>query len=65
MNTHENAVRHAVDTISAAAILSSLMGWLPAVAAILGIVWYLLQIYGWFEKRFAKKRSYKRRSTDG
>ncbi len=53
-----------LDAISVAAIIGSLMNWLPPIAAFLGIVWYCLQIYGWFEKRLAKKRAGKRRATD-
>jgi hypothetical protein len=30
---------------SAAAILSSMMGWLPPLCAIVGLIWYLLQIW--------------------
>jgi hypothetical protein len=54
----------ALDAVSGVAIVASLAGWLPPVAALLGIVWYILQIYGWFEKRYSWKKSYRRRSTD-
>lgn len=64
MNQHTDAVRHSIDMLSAAAIVSSLAGYLPPMAALLGIIWYVLQIFGWFEKRFSKKRQYKRRATD-
>lgn len=63
MDNHDGA-RVVIDTLSAAAIVASLMQWLPPMAAILGIVWYILQIYGWFEKRCNKKKQYKRRETD-
>jgi hypothetical protein len=55
--------RHAVDLLSATTIAGSLMGWLPPIAALLGIVWYILQIYGWFEKRMLRKRN--RMNSDG
>lgn len=50
------AARHAIDTVSAAAIGASLMGWLSPLAAFFGACWYAIQIYGWFEAR-AKKRA--------
>lgn len=64
MNEHEPTIRHAADVLSATAIVTSIIGWLPPVAAVLGIIWYVLQIYGWFEKRFAKRKQFKRRATD-
>ena len=33
------------DTVAGAAIIASLLQWIPPVAAILGVVWYLIQIY--------------------
>lgn len=33
------------NTISGAAILATLAGWLPTVAAIVALIWYLIQIY--------------------
>jgi len=48
--------RHVADALSATTIAGCLMGWLPPIAALLGIVWYILQIYGWFEKRILRKR---------
>lgn len=59
-----DSTRHTVDVVSAAAIATSLMGWLPPVAAILGIIWYVMQIWTWVEKRFAQKRGFRRRATD-
>jgi len=64
MSAHADAPRYVADVVSAAAIIGSLMSWLPPVAAALGIIWYVLQIYGWFEKRFARKKTYRRRATD-
>jgi hypothetical protein len=51
------AHRHAADAVSATTIASCLMGWLPPIAALLGIIWYILQIYSWFEKRMLRKRN--------
>lgn len=39
------SVGHTVDTISALAIVGSLLGYLPALAAVAAIAWYAIQIY--------------------
>ena len=35
--------------------LATLAGWLPPIAALVSIIWGLLQIYSWFEKRRKSK----------
>lgn len=40
----QEQVKHAIDGGAAAAVLSSLAGWLPPIAAALGIIWYCVQI---------------------
>jgi hypothetical protein len=37
--------KHVLDGLSLVTVLGTLMDWLPAVAAILSIVWTLLRIY--------------------
>lgn len=67
LNTAQQGIehlKHGVDVVSGVAIVAALMDWLPPVAAFLGIIWYLLQIYGWFEKRMNKKKNYARRVSD-
>jgi hypothetical protein len=52
-------VKHVVDALSIMTVLGTLMDILPAVAAILSIVWSLLRIYesktvqGWLGKKDA------------
>ena len=41
---HEQA-KHVIDAISIGGILATLAGWLPAIAALLSIVWTLIRIY--------------------
>ena len=41
---HRGAI-YAIDTMSAGAILSALMGYLPPIAALLAIFWYAVQLY--------------------
>ena len=64
MNSHDQMVKHVGDTISGVAIVASLMSWLPPIAALLGIVWYLMQMYDWVNKRLVRKKTYTRRATD-
>ena len=59
-----HVVKYTMDAVMGVSIVASLMKWLPPIAAILGIVWYILQIYGWFEKRINKRKNYKRRNSD-
>jgi hypothetical protein len=37
--------KHIIDFASVATVLGTLMDWLPAVAALLSIIWTLLRIY--------------------
>lgn len=36
---------HIVDAASFGTIIAAAVGWLPATAAIVGILWYIIQIY--------------------
>lgn len=58
-------IRHAADVVAAGTIVTAFVGMLPAVAAGLGVIWYILQIYSWVEKRWKTKRrlTKKRRSS--
>ncbi len=42
---NNRAVNYGVDGVAAGAILGSIMGYLPAIAALAAIVWYSVQIY--------------------
>jgi hypothetical protein len=46
MKDHLNeGTKHVLDGLSLLTVLGTLMSWLPAVAALLSIVWTLLRIY--------------------
>ena len=46
MKDHLNeGTKHVLDGLSLITVLGTLMDWLPAVAALLSIVWTLLRIY--------------------
>lgn len=45
-------LQHTADAAAGVAVIASNAGWLPPLAALLGIVWYLIQISE--SKRFAQ-----------
>jgi hypothetical protein len=46
MKDHLNeSSKHFLDGVSLLTVLGTLMSWLPAVAALLSIIWTLLRIY--------------------
>jgi len=53
----QEEAKAAVDVIAVTTTVSTLMGWLPAVAAALSIVWTVIRIFeadtvkGWFKFR--------------
>ena len=60
-----NPINKTMDVIAAGGIVGTLMGYLPAIASILSIIWFGIQIYesrtfvhwknNWLMKRKAKK----------
>lgn len=54
--------KQAIDGVAAVTIVGSLAGYLPAVAALLGIIWYGMQMYDWIVKHRNAKRSRRRKS---
>lgn len=59
--TQGHAMNTSLDAGAAGAIIASMLGWLPPVAAVLAILWYLLQFW---ESRtlqsFMQKRTQRR-----
>jgi len=53
----QEEAKAAVDVVAVTTTVSTLMGWLPAVAAALSIVWTVIRIFetdtvkGWFKFR--------------
>jgi len=45
MGQHDNFATWFGNAISGAAIVGTIAGWLPSIAAIVALVWYLIQIY--------------------
>lgn len=52
MLDHHQSAKHIIDGTAAAAALGGLTGYVPSVAAILAIIWYLLQIYDWCARKY-------------
>ena len=50
--------KHVVDTISGITVLGTIAQILPAIAALLSIVWYAIRIYEHFKKKFKKQLKY-------
>ena len=46
--------KHLVDTVSGITVLGTIMKFLPAIAALLSIIWYLIRIYEWARSKFKK-----------
>jgi hypothetical protein len=46
--------KHVLDTISGVTALGTVMKFLPAIAALLSIIWYLIRIYEWARSKFKK-----------
>lgn len=57
MNAHEN-LKHIFDAFSISAVIGTIIGMLPAIAAILSIIWTVIRIYETktVQKYFGKKR---------
>ncbi len=59
-------VEKMADGGAAALIIAAIMAWVPPIAAFLGIVWYLLQIWeshtvrAWVKRRQARRQAKRR-----
>jgi hypothetical protein len=46
--------KHVLDTVSGVTVLATVMKFLPAIAALLSIIWYCIRIYEWARSKFKK-----------
>ena len=46
-----DSMKYTLDVAAIANVIATLVGWLPAVAAILSIIWTAIQIYSWFNSK--------------
>ena len=50
MNMEEHT-KHLLDTVSGVTAFGAVMKFLPAIAALLSIVWYCIRIYEWIKSK--------------
>jgi len=46
--------KHVLDTVSGVTAFGAIMKFLPAIAAVLSIVWYCIRIYEWINSKIKK-----------
>ena len=46
--------KHVLDAVSGVTVLGTIMKFLPAIAALLSIVWYCIRIYEWARLKIKK-----------
>src|SRR3990167_6160344 len=46
-----NTIKYTLDGVSLANVAATIMGWLPAIAALFSIVWISIQIYEWYQSK--------------
>ena len=44
--------KHVLDTVSGVTAFGAVMKFLPAIAAVLSIVWYCIRIYEWIKSKY-------------
>ncbi len=47
---HSHPIAVIGDVVAGVAVLGSLAGFLPNIAALMAIVWYAVQLYTWWRK---------------
>jgi hypothetical protein len=50
----EDHTKHVLDTVSGITAFAAIMKFLPAIAALLSIVWYCIRIYEWINSKIKK-----------
>ena len=48
----EEHTKHVLDTVSGLTAFGAIMKFLPAIAAVLSIVWYCIRIYEWIKSKY-------------
>ena len=51
MNMEEHT-KHLLDTVSGITAFGAIMKFLPAIAALLSLVWYCIRIYEWIKSKY-------------
>lgn len=57
VNHLSEPVKHTVDVLSIGALLTTLVGWVPEVTAVLVLIWTLMRMYGAYLDNQLKRRA--------
>ena len=44
MTPQQSVLKHGIDAVAAGGVIASLIGYLPAIAAVMSILWFAIQI---------------------
>lgn len=66
MFTSENVqgMKHAVDGLGAAVVVTALLGYMPQIAALFAVIWYCIQMFDNFKKKWTARKARSRRASD-
>ncbi len=56
MNHLTDSTKHIVDAGAAVTIGATVIGWLPTIAAVLAIIWYVIQIFTFWRQRKHRRK---------
>jgi hypothetical protein len=45
LHNMDEHTKHVVDTVSTVTVVGTLMNWIPAIAGLVTIIWYLIRIF--------------------
>lgn len=51
INLEQTPVKYACDFAALVGVVTTFLGWLPAIAAVFGVAWYAYQIYDMWDRR--------------
>ena len=57
-------VKDLVDVMSGVVVFGVVVRWLPSIAAVLTILWTMLRIYDWIERRLARWQKSRRKNHE-
>ena len=45
-------IKYTLDAAAIANVIATIVGWLPAIAALLSVIWTGIQIYSWWKSKY-------------
>lgn len=64
MLSEQNVVKQVADGGSILVIAGTLLGYMPQIAALCAVLWYIYQAYEVVKKKLAARKQKKRRASD-